>query len=136
MNEVWESWDPQGQAIYRSSMISVTDDDKGLTITLSNNKLKKECAVAINFYNGADSYTLLQGPFIEKLKTHLLQKYGESFFKESSCFKIRNSLYVEWATTQSYTMIKLPYAQHFCIFTHTLLVHLIAPYEPNIKFLQ
>jgi len=136
MNEIWEVWNPQGQPIYKPYIHSVTDDGEGLTITLSNNTLKLQDAVKINFYNGASSSSLLQGLFIEKLKDNLIQKYGEAFLQTSSCFKIRNSLYVEWASLQSYEMVSRPHAQHFCIFTPDTIVHLIAPYEPHVTFLD
>ena len=134
MKEIWELWHPQGQVIYRSSMISVTDDDKGLTVELSNEKYENSDIIKINFYSGALSYTLLYGAFIEKLRDNLIQEYGKSFFQESSCFKIRNSSYVEWASLQSYEMIRLPRTQHFCIFTSHMIVHAITGLEPRIEF--
>ena len=137
MNEIWEVWHPQGQTIYKSYIYSVIDyRSSKLIITLSNNKLKPHHAVEINFYNGASSSTILEGLFIEKLKDSLIQEYGEPFLQSSSCFKIKNSLYVEWASTQSYEIVGLPHAQHLCIFTSDTVVHLIAPYEPHIRFLE
>ena len=137
MKEIWEVWHPQGHIIYKPYTYSVINyDSSQLLITLSNDKSKAQNAVEINFYNGAYSSTILLGPYIKKLRNNLVQEYGEEFFQNSSCFKIQNSLYIEWASFQSYEMVSLPYAQHFCIFAHEYLVHLIAPYEPHVTFLD
>lgn len=137
MNEIWEVWHPQGNIIYKAYIHSVIDYEcTQMLITLSNKKLQPQHAVEINFYNGAYASTLLYGTFIQKLKDNLIQEYGKEFLQTSSCFKIRNSSYIEWVSAQSYEIVGLPYAQHFCIFTSDTVVHLIAPYEPHVKFLD
>lgn len=136
MQEIWEPWHPHGKALNHSYIFSVTNDHEGFIVILSNEKTKKDDAVKIDFYNGVNSYTVLQGPIVKSLKDCLVKQYGVPFFNQSSFFKIHNSRYIEWASMQSFTMISVPDTQHFCIFTQDKIIHTLTRSEPRIEFLS
>ena len=135
MNEKWEHWYPEDIILHSFYITSVTDDSDGLEIALSQEKSKKNPWVKIIFPGSARSYTLIQGAFVTDFRNELIQEYGGEFFNGSSCFKVHNSHYIEWASAQSISLITHLHAQHFFIFTPDIMVHAITALEPIVKFL-
>lgn len=131
MQEIFEPWHPEGKAINFCYMLSIADGGE-LSLVLSNEPVKSYPRVTISFDMNVKSYIALRGSIVMSVKKNLTQMYGEEFLKKSSCFKVKNSIYAQSASYQSCTVTELLGVEHFCIVTHTTIVHILSYYEPSV----
>lgn len=136
MQEIWKPCKPfHAEIIKKSHIVSISDDYEDLIIFLSNNKGSNVPWATITFLGPVSSYTALEGDFINGIKISIAHAYGESFLKSYSFFEIENSLYLDWVSKQSLSIIGLPYDKHFCIVLDCFIIHAIASNEPRIDLL-
>lgn len=137
MQEKWIRWEPAKKLAPKYYIESITDrvEDK-FNMVLSDSETKKK--VLVSFPHGVDAYRSTDESFILLTINTLDETYGTNFYGDWTFFKVEDSEYLKWISSQTYNIYdksKFPFI-HFCILGIDSMVDIITTYEPTITFLD
>ena len=135
--EKWTRWEPEKNLAPKYYIESITDriEDK-FNMILSDSKTKKK--VLISFPHGIEAFRSTSESFILLTIDTLDKTYGTDFYGDWTFFKVEDSEYLKWISSQTYNIYdesKFPFI-HFCFLGIDSMIDIITTYEPTITFLD
>lgn len=133
--EAWHQWRPSRLRMDGNYYIESAQELKGdFKLILNNIDTNKKIEI---FFEGlVCAYRSTYETFRINLINRLKQKYGTDFYAKWSFFKVANSEYVKWVTSEADGTLSENEITHFVIMGTESIVEIIAFKEPSIKILE
>ncbi len=132
MEEIWTRWEPTAKLSQKYYVDTITDNIKGLSIILSDSD-NEDSKLEIVFDNSVHAYRSTDESYRLKMLNYIDEKHGTEFYSQWTLFKVINSEYLEWISTQSFGIADSEKLTHFAIAAADSIIDIIAAYEPKIE---
>jgi len=135
MIEQWTRWEPIAELAGKYFLEAINHDAQGLTILFSQYQADTK---NLNFFFDSSVQALRLADESFRLNTlyELERVYGGDFYEKSTFFKIKNSLYIQWLSKESCTIIDDLNVHHICCITSNIMLDIVVNYEPKISFIE
>jgi hypothetical protein len=133
--EQWAQWRPIDNLSAKYYVDSISDTLEGFTIQLSTEN-KHDGAVLVVFEISVDAYRSTDESYRLSTISDLSKRYGDSFYGTWTFFKVSNSEYLQWLSTQSFEITDTLDFIHFAFVTGDSILDVICIYEPKVKFVS
>lgn len=131
LNETWTHWKPLEHLASTYYVDSIISTGKTFKVNLYEED-DKDKKVTILFENSVFTYRYTYELFRTYLIFTLDGLYGKKFWADWRFFKVLNSEYLNWLSSQSVTNSNTLDLTHFSIITLDAVVDIIAGYEPKV----
>ncbi len=134
MEENWQRWELGSELSSKYYIETISDSINGFRILLSdaNNESKK---VEVLFEDSVHAYRSTEESFRQYTINNLDERYGTEFYRDCSFFKVTNSEYIHWLSSQSYGIAEAESLYHFSFLAVDSVLDVVAAYEPKICIL-
>jgi hypothetical protein len=135
MKEIWEKWEPIENLAAKYYIDAVLDTIEDFKIILSQED-KRNNKIHIIFENSVDAYRSTDESFRLHLIETLDKRYGSDFYGDWTFFKVKNSLYIQWLSEQSYGISEDLNFIHFSFVAADSILDVVTNYEPKVLFIK
>lgn len=133
-DEKWFKWDPAGVELANNYYLESFNYEDGLKIILKEQGGGQ--VLQVLFDGQILSMRFADETMRLKLFDDLYNKYGKGFCRNWSFFKVEQSDYLQWLSSQSYAISDSYEIQHFAlIMDEDCVLEVFVSYEPEFKIL-
>lgn len=138
MLEKWVKWMPvEGLSpkYYIESLSSGICNGLIITMSAASAANAAEKKVKVIFEESVHAYRCTDESFRQSTLYDINKVYGTPFYSEWTFFKVVNSGYLQWLSTQSFNIVDTEPLTHFSFLATDVVIDVIAAYEPKIELL-